>query len=388
LAISEVRVTRRGEDRLAAGHLWVYASEVEERGAAAPGSTVRVLSARRRFLGIAHYSSSSQITLRMLSRDSAGLDPQFYLRRIQAAWDHRRRVVKDSDAFRLVHSEGDLLPGLVADFYNGALSVQFLTQGMDRVRDRVLAALRQVAAPRAIVARDDAAVRKLEELPQGVHVVEGSLEGPVEFSFNGLRWEADLLGGQKTGGFLDQRENYAAAARYARGRALDAFTCTGGFALHLARACESVEGVEASAEALATAAHNRDRNALPNVSFREADVFDLLSGYVQSRRRFDTVVLDPPAFAKTKANREAALRGYREVNGKALRLLEKGGTLVTCSCSYHVSEADLLEVAAEASLEAGRTLRVLERRTQAADHPVLLTVPETLYLKCLVLEVL
>jgi len=204
---------------------------------------------------------------------------------------------------------------------------------------------------------------------------------------NGFLMEADLLHGQKTGVFLDQRENYLAAARYATGRALDCFTSTGGFALHLSRTCESVEAVDSSAPALATAQRNADANSISNVTFREADVFELLSGYSSARRAFDLVVLDPPAFAKSRGQIEAAARGYRDINLRALRLLGPGGILVTCSCSHHMGEAALLDIVAEASLDAGRTLRVLERRVQAQDHPILLTVPETLYLKCLILQV-
>jgi 23S rRNA (cytosine1962-C5)-methyltransferase len=205
---------------------------------------------------------------------------------------------------------------------------------------------------------------------------------------NGFRWAVDLLHGQKTGVYLDQRENYAAAARYAHGAALDCFTSTGGFALHLAGQCESVDAVDSSETAVAAAAHNARRNGVGNVRFREADVFNVLTAYAQSGRRFGTVVLDPPAFTKSRAAVEGAARGYKEINYRALRLLEPGGTLVTCSCSHHYSEAMLLETVAAASLDAGRTLRVLERRTQASDHPILLTVPETLYLKCVILEAL
>jgi 23S rRNA (cytosine1962-C5)-methyltransferase len=204
---------------------------------------------------------------------------------------------------------------------------------------------------------------------------------------NGLHFHADLLGGQKTGSFLDQRENYLAAAKYGNGKALDCFTSTGGFGLHLADRCDSVEAVDSSAEALATAVKNRAANAITNVEFREADVFDLLAGYSSARREFSIVVLDPPAFAKSRASLEGALRGYKEINLRALRLLGPGGVLVTCSCSHHVSEAAFLEVVAAASLDAGRQLRVLERRTQSQDHPILLTVPETHYLKCLILQV-
>jgi 23S rRNA (cytosine1962-C5)-methyltransferase len=259
---------------------------------------------------------------------------------------------------------------------------------MDAAREWIIAGLVKLLAPKGIVLRNDAAVRVKERLPLETSIAHGEVPPEVPVHMNGLELHADLLGGQKTGAFLDQRENYLAAARYGRGKALDCFTSTGGFALHLARGCESVQAVDSSAAALATAERNRSANAIANVEFREADVFDLLAGYSSARREFSMVVLDPPAFAKSRGSLEAALRGYKEINLRALRLLGHGGVLVTCSCSHHVSEAAFLETVAAASLDAGRQLRVLERRTQSQDHPILLTVPETHYLKCLVLQVL
>jgi len=258
---------------------------------------------------------------------------------------------------------------------------------MEQATPEIVAALNAQFSPCAIVARNDAAVRSLEALPRETKLLQGDLDGPVAIRMNGFQMEADLMGGQKTGVFLDQRENYLAAARYATGKALDCFTSTGGFALHLARTCEQVEAIDSSAAALATAERNRAANGIPNVTFREADVFDVLSNYASARRNFDAIVLDPPAFAKSRTQINGAVRGYKDINLRALRLLGPGGILVTCSCSHHVSEAMLLEIVAEASLDSGRTLRVLERRTQAQDHPILLTVPETLYLKCLILQV-
>jgi len=295
--------------------------------------------------------------------------------------------VSGTDAYRVVHGEADLLPGLVVDRYADWLVLQTLDQGMDRARTWIVECLAELFSPRGIVARNDAAVRSREALPLESGVIWGTAPEAVEFQMNGLSLQADLLHGQKTGAFLDQRENYVAAARYARGRALDCFTSTGGFALHLAGVCESVEALDSSATALATAARNAALNSRSNIAFREADVFAALAEYVSARRRFQTVILDPPAFAKSRGAVEDAIRGYKEINLRALRLLEPGGILVTCSCSHHLSEAALLELVAHASLDAGRPLRVLERRTQAQDHPILLTVPETHYLKCLILEV-
>lgn len=384
---AKVVITRKGESRLESGHFWVYASDVADRGKAEAGDIVQVVNQRGRSLGTALYSSSSQITLRLLSPGRIDSIEDFLFARLSDALVHRRRVVQDSDCYRLVHADGDLLPALVVDRYGDYLSVQFLNQATDRLAGTIVSCLKRLVDPRGIVARNDAAVRRLEGLPTEIHVIDGEIPAEVEVHMNGLTLMADLAGGQKTGIYLDQRENYVAAQRHARGRALDCFTSTGGFALHLARACESVEGVDSSAKAIESARANAAANQLTNVDFREADVFHLLSGYVSARRSFDCIVIDPPAFAKNKATVDQAIRGYRDLNLRALRLLGKGGVLVTCSCSYHVPEADLLAVTAESALDAGKRLRVLERRAQAADHPILLTVPETHYLKCLVFEV-
>lgn len=382
-----VRINRKGAGRIAAGHLWVFASDVLDRGSAEPGDAVTVVDPQGHTLGVAHYSSTSQICLRLLSARVEPIDRPFFDRRIAAAEALRKRVVAGTDAYRLVHGEADLLPGLVIDRYADCFTLQTLDQGMERAKADITTCLVEQFAPRAIVERNDAAVRKRESLPLVSSVLCGELPARVPIHMNGLELEADLLLGQKTGVFLDQRENYVAASRYARGLALDCFTSTGGFALHLAGGCESVEAIDSSAGALETARSNARRNGLDNIEFREADVFDALGTYAAARRRFDTIILDPPAFAKSRTALEGAARGYKEINRRALQLLGPGGILVTCSCSHHVSEAMLLELVAEASLDTGRRLRVLERRSQAQDHPILLTVPETLYLKCLILEV-
>ena len=382
-----VKVNRKAADRIASGHPWIFASDIVERAGVEAGEAVQVIDYRNRPLGTGHFSSSSQITLRLLSNQTEEIDRAFLMRRITAAVDHRRRVVSDSDAYRVVYSEGDLLPALIVDRYGDFLSMQTLNQGMDRAQADIVACLGELIAPKGIIARNDVAVRAREELPIETKIVSGEVPSRVDIRMNGLQWHADLVGGQKTGIYLDQRENYIAAARYARGNALDCFTSTGGFALHLARSCEHVEAIDSSEHAIKSAESNRDLNGITNVSFREADVFDVLTGYAASRRKFDTVVLDPPAFAKSRQQIEGAARGYKEINQRALRLLDSGGVLVTCSCSHHFSEPLLLETLAEAALDTGKTLRVLERRAQAQDHPILLTVPETHYLKCLILQV-
>ena len=346
---------------------------------------MRVEDPRGRPLGTAHYSSTSQITLRMLSPHQEASDKPFFMRRLTQAIAYRERNVSNSDACRLVFSEADLLPGLIVDRYGPYLVLQTLSQGMDRCRDLIVHCLNELIHPAGILARNDAAVRKLEALPLETPVLSGEIPENATIRMNGLELHADLLRGQKTGVYLDQRENYLAGAAQAYGKVLDCFTSTGGFALHAARKAESVEAVDSSAAALETAGANTRVNNISNIHFLEADVFNFLSGV---DRRFSMVILDPPAFAKSRKMLDDAARGYKEINLRALRLLEPGGILVTCSCSHHVGEAMLLEIVAQAALDAGRTLRVIERRTQASDHPILLTVPETLYLKCLILQVL
>ena len=382
-----VRVNRKAAQRLEDGHLWVFASDVVDRGDAQPGDFVKVVDPKGRALGTAHYSSTSQIVLRLLSRRVEPIDEEFIFKRCEAALRFRERVVRDTDAYRLIHAEGDLLPGLIVDRYADYLAVQLLDQGMDRQAGDVVKALTRLLSPRGIVARNDVAVRAKENLPLETKILAGEIPPRIDIAMNGLRLAADLVGGQKTGVFLDQRENYLAVARYAAGgRALDCFTGSGGFALHLASHCSSVEAVDSSASALESARQNAAANSLGNIEFREANALQYLPSLVAAHRTFDLVVVDPPAFSKSRESVEQAARGYKEINLRALRLLAPGGILVSCSCSHHMSEAHLLEVVAQAALDCGKRLRVLDRRTQAHDHPILLTVPETHYLKCLILQ--
>lgn len=382
----EIQVNRRAAGRIEQGHLWIYSSDVTERGAAEPGDTVLVKSSRRT-IGTGHYSSTSKITLRLLSRQAVEIDRPFFRQRLEAAKEYRGRVVSDSAAYRLCYSEGDLLPGLIVDRYGDYLSVQLLTQGMDRASGDILETLQELMQPKGIVLRNDSPSREHEGLTLETLVAAGEVPGEVQFDMNGLHLAADLVHGQKTGIFLDQRENYRAAARYAHGVALDCFTSTGGFALHMAPVCETIEAVDSSERALAAARNNAAANSIGNIRFREADVFDLLSGYAVTGRRYQTVVLDPPALAKSREAVTKAMRAYHDINFRALKLLAPGGVLVTCSCSHHVGEEMLIETVASAAREQGKTLRVLERRVQPADHPVLMSVPETLYLKCLIVQV-
>ena len=387
--MNEVRVNRKAAGRVESGHPWIFSSDVTDRGNARPGEAVKVGDSRGRWLGTAHYSSTSKIALRMLSNQVEPVGREFFLNRLRAAEIHRRLVVDaDTNAYRVVHGEADLLPALVVDRYADYLAMQTLDQGMDAARSEIATALGEIFQPRGIVARNDVAVRAKEQLPLEITVVAGEIPNCVPVRINGLVMRADLLRGQKTGIFLDQRQNYRAAAHYARGgTALDCFTSTGGFALHLAAQSGQVEAVDSSAPALAAARANAQDNGIGNVHFQEADCFDLLAAHATARRKYSLVVLDPPAFAKSRGSLEAAATGYKQINLRALQLLGPGGILVTCSCSHHVSEAMLLDLVAQAALDSKRTLRVLERRTQSQDHPILLTVPETHYLKCLVLQV-
>jgi len=395
--LPKIKVSQRGAARLKSGHVWVYKSDVVAADGIAPGALVSVADQRGKSLGTALYSSSSQIAVRMISRDGVADFSALLRERIAAAISYREPLVKDTDAYRLIFSEADFLPGLIVDRYNDILSLQILTQAIDSnlVRENIILALSGSLQPAAIVERVDPRVRELEALPPRP---SGLLQGEktsTTFTMNKIQFHFDALEGQKTGAFLDQRENYAAAAQYAHGEALDVFCYQGGFALHLAPQCSQVTGVDSSRPALEVA----DQNAALNrtlierglheneIEWIEANAFDLLKDYSSSNRRYDTIVLDPPAFAKTKRDLDSALRGYKELNLRALKMLRPGGLLVTCSCSYHVSQPDFVEMLATAALDARRTLRLLEVRGQAKDHPILLNVPETAYLKCVIASV-
>jgi 23S rRNA (cytosine1962-C5)-methyltransferase len=386
--LPQVRVNGRAADRIRDGHLWIYRSDVVDTGEAQGGEVVSVSTHRVAPLCTAHYSSSSQIALRLLPERTQATDTRFFRHWIGRAQSLRSQLAPEATSYRLVHAEGDLLPALVVDRYGDYFAIQTLSQGMDASKTAVVEVLTELFSPRGIIERNDVKVRAKESLPQTSGVLAGEVPEQIDVQLNGLTLAVDLLRGQKTGLFLDQRENYLAAQSYARGTALDCFTYHGAFALHLARRCERVEAVDSSEPALVQARRNAERNALENIEFRQANIFDLLPELSAAKRRFQTIVLDPPAFAKSRGHVDAAARAYKDVNLKALRLLEPGGVLLTCSCSFHFSEADLLQVVAAASLDAGCRLRVIERRTQARDHPILLTVPETHYLKCLVVQVI
>jgi 23S rRNA (cytosine1962-C5)-methyltransferase len=387
LAKDRVVVSNRGADRLRAGHPWVYLSDVRS-AEAGPGAVVRVADEHGNFLGQAFYSNKSQIAIRLLTRQDVPIDRAFFTERIRQAAEYRRRVVQDADAFRLVYSEADLLPSLIVDRYGDYFSIQTLSQATDRLKSEFIDILREEFSPRGIFERNDPKVRLLEGLEQKVGTVWGEVPAEIEARENGVKFIYNLTGGQKTGSFLDQRENHAAARKYASGQALDCFSYQGGFALTIASACRHVEAVDLSAEALAISQRNQQLNGIKNVNFREGNAFDVLKEYDEAKRKFDLVILDPPAFAKSRDSIAAAERGYKEINLRALKILQPGGYLVTCSCSYHISEALFLQILAEAATDARRLVTVCERRTQAQDHPILLTMPETMYLKCFIIRTL
>jgi len=384
-----VKVSPRGATRLKDGHVWVYRSDIVSADSVAPGSVVRVSDHRGKQLGTALYSSSSQIAIRMISAEPVEDFPALLRQRIADAITYRERLVHDTEAYRVIFSEADFLPGLIVDRYKDILSVQTLTQAMDAdtVRETILGELTARLHPASIIERVDPRVRELETLPPRD---SGLLQGDKKsntFTMNAIQFRFDALEGQKTGAFLDQRENYAASARYAKGEALDVFCYQGGFALHLAPHCSQVTGVDSSRPALEVADQNaalNRRDNQPEIEWIEANAFDLLKDYSSSDHHYDTIVLDPPAFAKSKRDLDAALRGYKELNLRALKMLRPGGILVTCSCSYHVSQSNFLEMLASAAVDAQRTLRLIEVRRQAKDHPVLLNIPETAYLKCVI----
>ena len=392
-SLPAVKISRRGAKRLQDGHVWVYRSDIVSADGVAPGTAVGITDERGKFLGTALYSSASQIAIRMISPHPVEDLGRLLRERVQGAISYRERVVRDTDAYRVIFSEADFLPGLIVDRYNDLLSIQALTQAMDAepVRKVIVAELRGRLKPAAIAERVDPRIRELEQLPpRPSGLIQRDMQDEIQpertstiFTMNGVRFHYEALEGQKTGAFLDQRENYAAAARYAQGEALDVFCYQGGFALHLAQSCSKVTGVDSSRPALEVADRNAELNGR-DIEWVEANAFDLLRDYADAGHRYDTIVLDPPAFAKSKANLETALRGYKELNLRALKMLRPGGILVSCCCSYHVSPAQYREVVGDSARDVHRNLRIVENRGQAKDHPILLNVPETEYLKCII----
>lgn len=381
----EVVVTKKGEGRILSGHPWIFRSDIAQAREVPPGALVRVVGSGGRTLGSAFYSSLSEIRLRMVARGQA-LAEGFLRQRIEAAIRWRETLAPGVVALRLVHGEGDLLPSLVVDRYGDYLVIQTLSQGTDTRKEEIVSILSDLLRPRGILERNDPRVRLLEGLEQKVGLLSGEVPERIEVQENGIVFEVDPWTGQKTGLFLDQRENHLMARSYARGRVLDGFAYNGGFALHVAGQAEEVLAVDVSEGAVARIRANAERNRLTNITALDRNVFDLLRELDDKGERFDTVILDPPAFAKSKDAVEKAGRGYKEINLRALKVLRPGGCLITCSCSYHIHEADFEDILAAAAADAGATVSVVEKRRQARDHPVVLGVPETYYLKCFVLR--
>lgn len=381
----EAVVTNRGAARVRSGHPWIYRSDVAD-AAGEPGDIVRVLDRRSGFLGRAFYNPKSEITLRIATREDEPIDESWFRTRIQKAIAYRESLKIDADAYRILHAEADGVPGLVADRYGDHFVLQVGAAAVEQRLEWVTAALEELLAPAGILLRGDTAVRKREGLEVGVRVLSGDVPESVIVREGSVRYRAELWTGQKTGGFLDQRENHIAAGRYARGRVLDVFSYVGGFALHAARNAVTVECVDASEPALEAARENAALNGFENLTFTRSNAFDLLRARSDAGERYDTVILDPPAFAKTKRDLSGARRAYKEINLRAMKLLAPGGILITCSCSYHLSRELMEETLRDAAADAGTTMRVREWRGQALDHPEILTIPETHYLKCAVLE--
>lgn len=390
----KVIINERAAARLRNGHVWVYASDVLNEAGLQPGALVHVVGPKSKTLGSAIYSSSSQIKLRLLGRETLGSEEELMnvvRQRLADAVAYRGKVVQDSDACRLVFSEADRLPGLIVDRYNDVFTFQILTQAWDKParKQAIIDAIRELAQAEHIVERVDARIRELEQLPKIESAMACGSKNSTIFTMNGMQFLYDAMGGQKTGAFLDQRENYRVAAKYAHGEALDVCTYQGGFALHLARVCDRVTALDISREMLEIAEQNEKLNAAANrqeIEWIEANAFDLLKDYAAAGRQYDVIVLDPPAFAKSKKHLLAAMRGYKELNLRAMKMLKPGGVLVTCTCSSAVGEEDFQTMLTEAAQDAHRPMRLVEKHAQAKDHPILLGVPESHYLKCFILS--
>ena len=382
---STITVTARGEERIYNGHFWVYRGDVAD-GRAEPGAVVRVVAPNGRFLARAFFSDRSQITLRILIRQDVPVDRAFWRSRLKQAIAFRDTLDIDASAYRLVHGEGDLIPSLVVDRYGDYIAIQALSQGTDRLLPELTALLVEMEGPKGIIARNDPRVRLLEGLEQNINVLHGDIPDKVGVRDGKVEFDVDLRHGQKTGAFLDQRENRQAAAEYVSGRTLDCFSYAGGFALQLAPHVTEMTALDISEDATALLVRNAARNGLSNVQARTTNVFDELRTLERMGEAFDAIVLDPPAFAKSKTAIPKAISGYKEINLRALKLLRPGGFLITCSCSYHVNEGMFGDVILDAALDARVDVSVVEKRMQGRDHPVVLGMPETYYLKCFILR--
>jgi 23S rRNA (cytosine1962-C5)-methyltransferase len=384
----QAQITATAVRRIRQGHLWIYAGEWENEPADAEAAIVQVVDTARNVLGYAFYSRQSQIRLRLFSRDTQPPSPEFFRARIMKSINRRRATFGTASACRLIFGEGDLLPGIIVDRYDEYLILQTLSSGAETLKSLLVDVLREAVQPKGILERNDAKVRRLEGLEEIRGVLWGTVPDEIEIAEDGIRFIVDLQRGQKTGFFLDQSQNRIAARRYAAGMALDCFTNTGAFALQFAPHCKSVLGVDISADSLALARRNCELNGFSNVDFIERNAFDFLREMESQGQTFDTICLDPPAFAKNRKALAGARSGYKEINLRALKLLKPEGILITSSCSYHMSESDFFDLLCEAARECHRSIQVLERRGQSSDHPVLAGMPETHYMKCFFLRAL
>jgi 23S rRNA (cytosine1962-C5)-methyltransferase len=384
----QVQITSSAVRRVKQGHLWIYAGDIVREPANADPVFVRVTDASGNTIGYAFYSRQSQIRLRLFSRSVDAPSPDLLKTRIINSIARRRDTDGSSSALRLVFGEGDLLPGIIVDRYGDYLAIQTLSRGADVLKSLLIEILVEVVRPAGIIQRNDVKARRLEGLDEIRGIVWGDVPDEIEIIEDDIRFLVDVHKGQKTGFFLDQRENRIASKRYATGRALDCFTHTGGFALHFARSCTSVLAVDVSPESLSLAGRNSELNRFSNIEFVEGNVFNVLRSLDQNGEKFDTICLDPPAFAKNRASLRSARSGYKEIALRALKCLTPEGILITSSCSYHMSESDFLELLQEAARDCRRYVHIIERRSQASDHPIQAGMPETFYLKCFFLRVL
>lgn len=383
--MSKIFVNKKGAKRVRGGHLWIYKSDIVKIEAAG-GDIVSVFDEGKNFIGKAFYSDSSEIALRIFTLKNEEIDKAFWRKKFLDAANARPKITDKTDSRRLIYSEGDLIPSLIVDDYAGIFVIQTLSQGTEKLKDTFVEILREEFSPAAIVERNDVKVRGRENLPETAGVLYGEVLDEIIIKQDDLKFYVSPLGGQKTGSFLDQRENHFVSRKYAFGRGLDCFTFNGGFALNLSENCETVLALDISEDAVNLAKRNAELNKIENAEFQTVNVFDALRDFESKGEKFDTIVLDPPAFVKSRAALKSAVRGYKEINLRALKLLSENGVLITCSCSYHFSEEIFLQVLEESARDAKRRVHLIEKRMQASDHPVLIGMPETYYLKCFILK--
>ncbi len=385
---SVVRISKKGAAWHRTGHPWIYKDDVIKPDASLSGKIVSVLDERGVFLGKAFFNDRSKISLRLITNEDADINADFWKKRLLERIEYRKNTVNDADAYRVSHAEADGLPSLIIDRYGEHLCIQTLSLGMDNIKNTIVEILIELLKPKSVVARNDSAMRKFEGLSEQKEVLYGVPPEKIEIREGRIKYLVDITSGQKTGCYLDQRDNHIASEKYSTGKTLDCFSYQGLFSLHMALRAQEVTAVDSSAKALEGLKENAALNGLTNIKTEEGKVSEILKSYQKQERQFNFIVLDPPAFAKSKKDLEGAARGYIDINFRAMKLLVKGGHLMTCSCSYNLSEGQFLQVIHEALNESRRQARLVEKRLQPLDHPILLNFPESNYLKCLVLEML